>query len=154
MTPGAFQLPSISEATIMSNTSVSDSDPIALYDALRAALHKRDGSVLAHFAPDFVVHEDPGMPYGGTFHGAEHFVRLFHEVYSTFGGRPIELLWKCRDDQGHVMVYFKLSGQPEKSPEPVSSYVAIAWTFENGLAKEARISYFDTPRLSKAILGS
>lgn len=130
------------------------SDGGVLYDQFRAALRAEDGSVLALFHPDFVAYEDPGLPYGGEFHGGEEFVKLRRNVYKTWGPQCLELQFRCGDDDGHAIAYFKLTGRPEGKDIVVESYVTLVWTFVDGLAVEARVSYYNTPELARALVGS
>lgn len=124
-----------------------------LYDEFRAALRAEDGSVQAFFHPDFVAYEDPGLPYGGVFRGGESFVALRRKVYETWGPNCLELQYRVGDDDGHAIAYFKLTGRPAGSDETVESYVTLVWAFEDGLAKEARILYYNTPLLTQALSG-
>jgi ketosteroid isomerase-like protein len=45
----------------------------------------------------------------------------------------------------------RLRGKPGNSTEPVETLVNEIWEFRDGKAVEARVWYFDTPRLSQAI---
>jgi hypothetical protein len=128
-------------------------DPVELYMRIVKAMRAEDDSVtLKYFAPDFVVHEDPGMPYGGVLNGASSFLKLRLKVYDTWGPDCLKLLFVCGEPNGtHAAAYFKIVGQPAGAFASIESYVTVMWTFRDDLAVEARVFYYDTPRLSKAI---
>lgn len=129
------------------------SDPVMLYKRLLAAMRSSDDtSALPLFAPDFVAWEDPGMAYGGRYEGGEGFLHLRRQVYEIWGPGAMQLLYVCGDPEGgHASAHFRLAGQPKGAAGPVEGHVAIAWTFRDGLATEARIFYYDTPRLNAAM---
>lgn len=129
------------------------SDPVALYRRLLAAMRSGDDrSALPYFAPDFVAHEDPGMTYGGHYEGGEGFLELRRKVYDIWGPGAMQLLYVCGDSEGgHASAHFRLVGRPKGAAEPVEGHVTIAWTFRDGLAAEARVFYYDTPRLNAAL---
>jgi ketosteroid isomerase-like protein len=130
------------------------SDPVALYTRILASLRGGDdAATLRFFAPDFAIHEDPGMPYGGELIGGEAFLALFRKVYATWGEQCLELLFKCGDPEGgHAAGIFKLTGRPGMAP--IESFVTVVWTFRDELAAEVRIFYYDTPRLAEALAAS
>lgn len=129
------------------------SDPVLLYKRLLAAMRGGDDSAaLPLFAPDFVAYEDPGMPYGGRYHGGEGFLRLRRKVYDIWGPGALNLLFVCGDPAGgHASAHFRLAGRAPGAAGPVEGHVSVVWTFRDDLAVEARVFYFDTPRLSAAL---
>jgi ketosteroid isomerase-like protein len=129
------------------------SDPLALYSRILVALRAGDdAATLRLFDPAFVIHEDPGMPYGGVLHGGENFLALFRKVYRTWGEGCLELLFKVGDPaSNHAVGVFKLTDRRAEVGEPIESYVTLVWTFRDDLAVEARVFYYDTPRLSAAL---
>lgn len=131
-------------------------DPVALYTRILTSLRGGDDeATLRLFAPDFVIHEDPGMPYGGELRGGEAFLMLFRKVYASWGEQCLQLLFKLGDgDGGHAAGVFKLTGRRPGLPEPIESFVTVVWTFRDDLAAEVRIFYYDTPRLAAALAAS
>jgi ketosteroid isomerase-like protein len=129
------------------------SDAVLLYMQLITAMRGSDDSAaLKLFAPDFVAYEDPGMPYGGRYEGGEGFLRLRRKVYDIWGSGALNLLFVCGDPDGaHASAHFKLVGRPQGAAEPIEGDVTVVWTFRDDLAVEARVFYFDTPRLSAAL---
>jgi hypothetical protein len=52
---------------------------IAIYNQLVVALRADDDEATRRFFhDDFKFHEDPGMPYGGEFEGADSFIHTRH----------------------------------------------------------------------------
>jgi ketosteroid isomerase-like protein len=131
------------------------SDPVFLYTRLLAAMRSSDDrSALAFFAPDFVAYEDVGMPYGGEYKGGEGFLELRRKVYSTWGPGAMKLQFVCGDpESGHASAHFRLVGRPQGMADPVEGHVTVVWAFHDDLAVEARVYYYDTPRLSEALAG-
>jgi len=129
------------------------SDPVLLYQRLLAAMRSGDDTrALPLFAPDFVAYEDPGMGYGGRYDGGEGFLRLRRKVYEVWGPGAMNLLFVCGDPEGgNASAQFRLVGRPNAATEPVEGHVTVVWTFRDDLATEARVFYFDTPRLSEAL---
>jgi SnoaL-like domain len=128
-------------------------DLIALYDRLVIALRGGDDAeVHALFHPDFQVHEDFGLPYGGTFDGADGFIALRHKVRTYWG---IEILSKCPAPEGDRMVIvLKMTGLPGGPLAGMETLVCVVWTFAGQKATEAKVLYFDTPAISAALAGA
>ncbi|RYD88854.1 MAG: nuclear transport factor 2 family protein [Sphingomonadales bacterium] len=132
------------------------SDPVALYMQLLHAMRSPDNSIaVQHFAPDFVAYEDPGMPYGGVVRGGANFLRLRGKVYDAWGSGCLKLQYVTGDPEGgHAAAHFNLVGKPNGATETVEGNVVVVWAFRDDLATEARVYYFDTPRLAKALADS
>jgi hypothetical protein len=128
-------------------------DPLVLYSRILDALKAEDDAVTVRlFDPEFVIHEDPGMPYGGELRGAESFIKLRHKVYDSWGENCLELLFKCGDPDGqHAASVFRLTDRRAGVTGRAESYVTVVWTFRDDLATEVRVFYYDTPRLSLAL---
>jgi hypothetical protein len=126
------------------------SDLIALYDRIAQALRAEDDSVtLQFFTQDFVVHEDPGMPYGGVFHGPDKFIALRRKVRKIWN---LQFIAKCAEPDGRTMVaVFKATGVPGGLADSLEAFVNVVWTFRGDMASEARVFYYDTPRLAAAL---
>ena len=126
------------------------SDLIAIYDQLVIALRGNDDvTARTFFHPDFQVHEDPGMPYGGTFHGADGFIALRRKVRTYW---QLEILSKCVAPQAdRLVIVLRLSGQPEGPVATMATMVTVVWTFREGKASEATVLYFNTPPIARAI---
>jgi ketosteroid isomerase-like protein len=126
------------------------SDLFKLYEDIVVALRAGDDiHTLTYFHPDFVVHEDPGMPYGGEFKGGQAFIDLRHKVKKFWN---LAFIARCADQDGrHFVAVFKATGVEEAPTQGLETVVTVVWTFEGGQALEARVIYFDTPRMAAAI---
>ena len=100
------------------------SDLIGIYNQLVIALRGDDDEAAhAFFHPDFQVHEDPGMPYGGTFQGADGFIALRRKVRTYW---QLEILSKCVAPEGdRLVIVLRLTGQPEG---PVAQWFGLSGT--------------------------
>ena len=92
------------------------------------------------------------MAYGGRYEGGEGFLQLRRKVYDVWGPGAMHLLFICGDPDGnHASAHFRLVGRPKGATEPVEGHVTVVWTFRDDLAAEARVFYYDTPRLNEAL---
>lgn len=123
------------------------------FDRLLQACNDDDEETLRGLIdPSFVMYEDEGMPYGGTFHGYEGFRKVQHTVYSTWRDHAVENICFLEDaDQEHMCMVMRLAGRPGKSDDWVEAIVNEVWTVRDGKAVEARVWYFDTKRLAPLI---
>jgi ketosteroid isomerase-like protein len=110
-----------------------------------------DAATRALFSPDFVLYQDGGMPYGGTYRGVDEFMGLWGQVVEAWGGTHFEPLYQIADPNGNricAVVYFKAKSKDGDDADTVDTTLAEIWEFKDDLAVEARIWYFDTKRLS------
>jgi hypothetical protein len=89
------------------------------------------------FSPDLVIEEPPYLPYGGTFHGYDGFMRLALQAikYVDFSSLVLESL-TVEDHLAFAVVRVRLLSGPE-------IIATEQWRVENGLAVHCRISWFD-----------
>ena len=125
-------------------------DLIAIYDRLVIALRGDDDAFTrSFFHPDFTVQEDFGLPYGGTFDGADGFIALRHKVRSYWA---LEIVSKCVAPEGDRMVIvLKLTGHADGPLAGMETLVCVVWTFRGDKAAEAKVLYFDTPAITQAL---
>lgn len=125
-------------------------DLIAIYDRLVVALRENDDEVSrSFFHPEFTVQEDFGLPYGGTFQGADGFIALRHKVRSYWA---LEIDSKCVAPEGNRMVIvLRLTGHPGGPLAGMETLVCVVWTFRGDKAAAAKVLYFDTPAISEAL---
>ena len=126
------------------------SDLFSLYNEIVVALRAEDDSVtLKYFHPDFVVYEDPGMPYGGVFKGGDKFIELRRKVRQFWN---LSFIAKCAEQDGNTFVaVFKATGVAGGPTDSMETVVTVVWTFQDQQALEARVIYYDTPRLAAAL---
>jgi hypothetical protein len=89
------------------------------------------------FSPDLVIEEPPYLPYGGTYHGYDGFLRLAtHAIqFVDFSSLVLESLTVEGNLAFAVIRVRLLSGTEIIATEQ--------WQVEKGLAVHCRISWFD-----------
>lgn len=123
------------------------------FDQLLEAVNANDEAAMEKlFDPSFVMYEDEGMPYGGTFHGFAGFRKVQQTVYSTWRDHVVENICFLEDaDEEHMGLVMRLAGRPGKCDEWTEALVNEFWTVRGGKACEARVWYYDAERLAKLI---
>jgi ketosteroid isomerase-like protein len=104
-----------------------------IYDAINRADAE---TVLAHFSHDIVVHEPPGLPYGGTYTGMVRFGELLGLLNAFWEGlrlEPDEILDAdpCVIIRGRIVATVKPTGREVEQP-----YLELL-RFRDGKAVEA-----------------
>ena len=126
------------------------SDPLELFTRINTAMRAGEDAS-QYFDPDYVIYQDPGMPFGGEFRGAAGFLRSRRAVYDAFGPNCMQLLFKCAEPGGgRASLHFKLTG-PAGASNPMEGFTTTVWVFRNDLALETRAYYYDTPRWCEAL---
>lgn len=125
-------------------------DRIALYYEIVRALRADDDEVTRkYFDPSFTVHEDEGLPYGGVYRGSNAFIALRKKVSALF---VLKILYVCAEPDGdRIVVVFSATGRPEAPTAAVETTVTVLWTFRDQVAVEARVIYYDTPKIAAAL---
>ena len=128
-------------------------DALTLYANLLKTMRQEDDEETAKlFHPDFEIHEDPGMPYGGEDRGGANFLKLRRKVYAAWGPKCLDLQFTTSDASGkHATGFFKLTDTRPNRKRDTVGYASLVWTFEDDLAREVYVLYYDTPRLSAAL---
>jgi len=105
-------------------------------------------------APDFVMHEDPGMPYGGVYRGPDGFEELLGKVWAAWGGSHFEPAYQIADPAGdRVCAVVRFRSVSPRTGEPVEALINEVWTFRDGQAVEAQVWYYNSPGLCRALTG-
>jgi len=89
------------------------------------------------FSPELVIEEPPYLPYGGTYHGYDGFLRLASQAvkFVDFSSLVLDSLTVEGNLAFAVCRVRLLSGAEIIATEQ--------WQVENGLAVHCRISWFD-----------
>jgi len=121
-----------------------------VYNEIVVALRADNDEITrGFFDAEFVVYEDPGMPYGGILHGPDAFIRLRRKVRKLW---DLAFVAKCIEPNGDKLVaVFNATGVPGSAVDGLETVVTVVWTFRGAKAVEARVLYYDTPRLSSAL---
>lgn len=120
-------------------------------DRFRKALNSGDFDTQSSMlSPDFVVTEAAGLPYSGTYRGAEGWKELATAVVRTWSGFRLEFLEYVGETESTLVVRFAISGTSRKTGRSFESTVMELWRFENGLLSEILPYYWDTQLLAAA----
>src|SRR5437899_10698115 len=95
------------------------------------------GFVERYLASDCMIHESPGLPYGGTYRGPQGLVDVFariHEAWSPFSFEPLEFI----ADGDYVVVLLTASGASRKTGRAFTLPLAEFWRFSEGKSFELR----------------
>ena len=128
---------------------------LAVLNAINELMHAGEIGRLGDFVADgFVMHEDPGMPYGGTYLGPAGFVEMVGKVVATWRNLRTETL-AVLDEPGAsgVLMKMRLTGDAPGGGEPIVGYTSEFWRIEDGKLTEWRVWYYDTPTLSARLAG-
>ena len=98
-------------------------------------------------APDFLLLEGSGMPFAGTFEGADGFLAFLGVFAETF---DIEVLAPVRsflsDDPDVIAFEFDLRAVVRASGERFESSLIEVWTFRAGKVVTIKPHYFNVPK--------
>lgn len=127
----------------------------AWFAAMHRAMTSEDESALrALVHPDFVMYEDPGMPYGGVFKGPDAFVRVALAVKESWREQRLEKLhYSESPETSSVSIAFRMRARAKTTGEPVEIFLSEIWKFRDGLGVEAYVWYWNTPSLVSALRG-
>ena len=128
-------------------------EALDVFHKLVAALKAGDDDATrALIDPDFVMHEDPSMPYGGIYRGPDGMLTLAKTVWSVWGGAHFELLHQLEEAGGQRMCTVnRFRGTPGKSKTEIEALINEIWTVRDGRMIEGRVWYYDATRIAKAI---
>lgn len=97
-------------------------------------------------APDFVLVEGVGLPFAGTYHGAESFIAFLGVFADTL---EIEVLAPVRsflsDDADVIAFEFELKAVVRSTRERFESSLIEVWTFREGKVAAIKPHYFNVP---------
>lgn len=102
--------------------------------------------------PDFVIHEDPGMPYGGVYRGPEGFTDLVSRVVAAWRDLRTECLSFLDEPDGDgIIMVIRNSGTAPGTGKPVEVLTSEYWRIDDGRLREGRVWYYDTPTIAAAL---
>jgi ketosteroid isomerase-like protein len=120
---------------------------LAIRQRFTAAVFAGDADTLrALAAPDFVLLEGSGLPFAGTFHGADGFLEFLGLFADAF---EIEVLAPVRsfhsDDPNVIAWEFELRATVRATGERFESSLIEVWTFRGGKVVSVKPHYFNVP---------
>ncbi|WP_296678898.1 nuclear transport factor 2 family protein [Novosphingobium sp.] len=122
--------------------------PATLLAQIYAMAGARDwDGVAERCAADFIVHEAPGIPYGGEWRGREALRRVAEAMYGTWHDASVQI-HEIVGGETWAVVVLTLTMTSKRTGRTFSQTVNEAGRFEDGLLKELRIHYFDTAEIA------
>lgn len=124
-----------------------------IQDYLRLARQgEREQGTALHFHQDFTVVEADGLPYAGTYHGADGFLRLIGKVTTQWTNMELETLHiiGAPDDETFA-IEMAMKGVSSTSGKAFSTSVCEVWTIKNGKIFSIRPYYWDTKYMAELV---
>lgn len=119
----------------------------AVAERLIAAIFAGDEAAMRScIAPDFVMRQGRGQPYGGVYEGPDGFLAGMAKVLSTydFANRTtIRIYWA--DDADHMFYEFEADATVRKSGRKFHVRVVEHWAFRNGKVAGITPYWFEIP---------
>ena len=109
--------------------------------------------MIALLAPNIVVHEANGLPYGGVYHGHAGMGALFQKLVGILD--HFRVLPEDFFVSGPVVIAkIRVVGRARATGQSIDMPVLEMWTLEKGLVTEIRPFYWDTAEFQKATVGA
>jgi len=101
-------------------------------------------------APDATYYQAEGLPYGGTFVGAENWIRMFTQASSFFDLQiEKEPVYFLNDRGKEIILRFTIKCTAKKNGHVISMPIAEHFVLNAGQIVSIRPFYFDTLKFSK-----
>jgi ketosteroid isomerase-like protein len=125
------------------------SDLQSFYSDLITAVSAQDiPRIRSLIDPDFVIHYDSSLPFGGTYRGVNGFFAALSELMLTLHNVKTQHLNYMEDANGEqYSVIIKLTARMPDINRQVETHVSELWTVRNGKAVEARVWYWGAATL-------
>jgi len=119
------------------------------YSTFIAAVGRRDvAAISALIDPEFTIHYDSGLPFGGTYSGAEGFFTVLGRLSASLTDLKTEQLNYMEDANGEQYgLVIKLTATTELTGRTVGTTVSELWTVRAGKAVEARVWFWGVAAL-------
>lgn len=126
---------------------MTDNPNLAVQERFVAAVFAGDAvTIHALAAPDFELLEGSGLPFAGTYRGAEGFLEFLDVFAATF---EIERLAPVRsfvsEDPDRLAFEFDLRGVYRATGEVFESSLIELWHFRGGKVVSIKPHYFNVP---------
>ena len=127
-------------------------EKLAVLDSLAEATQTGDLEMMARFvAPNLVVHEDGGMPYGGVYHGFAGFLEMIGKIVGTVKDMNIERLQVFDGEGDDIAVKIRFTGTSIETGAPFDASTCEIYTLIDGKLAELWLWYWDTPAIRKSL---
>lgn len=116
-----------------------------------AAVFAGDGDAIRSLCTDdFELLEGSGMPFAGTYRGAEGFLTflgVFNDVFEIERLDPVRHYGS--EDPDRMAVEFELKGIHRPTGEAFETSLIELWTFRDGKVAAIKPHYFNVPTQSR-----
>jgi hypothetical protein len=102
----------------------------------------QDPSIVELLHPDLVVHEPPGLPYGGEYHGPDGFMELTGKLRARFDVTIRDGV--IHHAGGKIVGIMRLTFDPTDGNSPTDMSIAEVYSFREEKISEIDVYYKDT----------
>ncbi|WP_461136567.1 nuclear transport factor 2 family protein [Spirosoma lituiforme] len=125
---------------------------LAIVQGIYQAVARNDlPAVLESLAEHVVVHQAASLPYGGTYHGHEGFLKMGTAIFNTwddFQTQPDEFL-----DAGEwVIVRAVMRGKAHQTGKPLDMRLTEMWRLNDSKVVEIIPFYWDTAATAQLLI--
>jgi hypothetical protein len=116
-----------------------------------AVEHRNSQAVAAIYHPNIVIHEAPGLPYGGEYRGHEGALRHgqgFRAAWDRFqpaNARGLEPRFTAQDE--YVAVQWRHKAENRETGERIDLPAAGIYRFVDAMVVDSRMFHFDIAAL-------
>jgi ketosteroid isomerase-like protein len=96
-------------------------------------------------APDMVLREAEGLPYGGVYNGIDGFEAMTHKLHDLF---EMQFTAEYRDAGDVVLDDARLTMTSRKTGNVLQTRVIELWAVQDGLVKSIDVFYHDTKAIA------
>ncbi|KAA1379896.1 nuclear transport factor 2 family protein [Aeromicrobium fastidiosum] len=135
---------------------MSPDEQIATVENLMKTVNKGDlQGALQYVHPDFVIHEQPGLPYEGEWRGHDGFVSLMTYIGSIWKGwRDTPFPYELASVGSRVMKETRSSATARSTGERIEMDMMEVLEFKDDLIHTIRPYYWDPEWVRRATAGS
>jgi uncharacterized protein len=100
------------------------------------------------FADDFVLHNAPGLPYGGDYHGWKGYVEQCEKLNKFWTNAKHGEREFLPVGDNRVFVHFSIDRDISHNGQHVKMPIVAIWELKNGKVQRIRPFYFDTKQIA------
>ena len=114
-----------------------------LSNARYGSIHK----IEHYFAKDLVLHNAPGLPYGGDYHGWDGYVAQCQKLDAFWANAIHHEREYIPAGEDRVFVHFWIDRDIAHNGQHVKMPIVAIWDFEGDKVKRIRPFYFDSKEI-------
>ena len=112
----------------------------------KAAMSGDKEGVKACLAPDFVIYQSNGHPYGGTYKGADGFLIFMQAMFSAYAIEGLESKGVFTSDDPNSCVFeYRMFGKAAASGQKFDTTLLEHWRFRDGKVLSVKPCWFEIP---------